>query len=410
MSVSSIPVMCYYNGHIVRTDNDVKYDGNKASIVPLEIPVDCTFEQLGDIIFSRTPINKGKFNLVLKCKYPLKCRNRFQPLTIWNDSSLHLMLNMVNTTVIEEIELFVEVVRIHRQANQYIGIAEIENLAEIDYGCGPSSGPVLDIGAYGDDDDACAYEEGNDESDEDVDDEYDDDLHVQADGHVSSFQTTNQVLENERGIFVSAHALSCDVLTIADDDEGLDESAPMQFHLPPTPCFEHVENIDIAISSGWTPWRQETTSYASGEFVVGQVFNSKSELQEAAMIYSIRAHQEFVVVASSKKLLVLRCKKAEECQCQWKLRAMVVKDTSLFVINKYKGPHTCVNPCLNRDHHQLDSKLVAAHIQAVIKAQFALSPAAIQAIVMEKWGYEISYKNSLDGKHKAFRHLFGDFS
>ena len=89
---------------------------------------------------------------------------------------------------------------------------------------------------------------------------------------------------------------------------------------------------------------------------------------------------------------------------------MVVKDTSLFVINKYKGPHTCVNPCLNRDHHQLDSKLVAAHIQVIIKAQFTLSPAAIQAIVMEKWGYEISYKKALDGKYKAFRHLFGDFS
>ena len=89
MSVSSIPIMCYYNGHIVRTDNDVKYDGNKASIVPLEIPVDCTFEQLGDIIFSSTPIDKRKFNLVLKCKYPLKCGNRFQPFTIWNDRSVH---------------------------------------------------------------------------------------------------------------------------------------------------------------------------------------------------------------------------------------------------------------------------------------------------------------------------------
>ena len=253
MSVSSILVMCYYNGHIVRTDNDVKYDGNKASIVPLEIPVDCTFEQLGDIIFSSTPIDKHKFNLVLKCKYPLKSGNRFQPLTIWNDSSVHLMLNMVNTTAIKEIELFVEVVRIHRQANQSIGVAEIENVAEIDYGCGPSSGPVLDTGVYGDDD-ACAFEEGNDESDEDVDNEYDDDLHVQADGHVSSFHTTNQVLENERGIFVSAYALSCDVSNIKDDDEGPDESAPIQFHLPPTPCFEHVENIDIAISSGWTPW------------------------------------------------------------------------------------------------------------------------------------------------------------
>ena len=95
------------------------------------------------------------------------------------------MLNMVNTTAIEEIELFVEVVRIPRQA--------------VDYGCGPSSDPILDTGVYGDDD-ACAYEEGNDESDEDVDDEYDDDLHVQADGHVSSFQTTNQVLKNKQGI------------------------------------------------------------------------------------------------------------------------------------------------------------------------------------------------------------------
>ena len=29
---------------------------------------------------------------------------------------------------------------------------------------------------------------------------------------------------------------------------------------------------------------------------------------------------------------------------------------------------------------------------------------------MEKWGYEISYKKALDGKHKAIRQLFGNFS
>ena len=107
-------------------------------------------------------------------------------------------------------------------------------------------------------------------------------------------------------------------------------------------------------------------------------------MQEAAKIYSIEAYQELVVVAFSKKLLVLRCKKAEECHCPWKLRAMVVKDTSLFVINKYTGSHTCVNPCLNRDYHQLDSNLVAAHIKAIIKAQFTLTMVAIQASVMEK--------------------------
>ena len=56
---------------------------------------------------------------------------------------------------------------------------------------------------------------------------------------------------------------------------------------------------------------QHTTGYSSGEFIIGQVFSSKFDLQEATKIYSIKAHQEFVVVASSKKLKVLRCKKAE---------------------------------------------------------------------------------------------------
>ncbi|KAL6318101.1 hypothetical protein AAG906_035246 [Vitis piasezkii] len=114
--------------------------------------------------------------------------------------------------------------------------------------------------------------------------------------------------------------------------------------------------------------------------MVGQVFNSKADLQHAAKLYSISAHQEYVVVESTTKLLVLRCKKAKQSQCPWKLRAMVVKGTTSFAINKYNGPHKCVNPCLNRDHQQLDSNLIAAHIQGMIKAQFTLSVVAIQAI------------------------------
>ena len=283
------------------------------------------------------------------------------------------------------------------------------NVAQFDYGCGPNSGLVPDTGPNGDDEDN-ADEEGNDEYDEDVDDECDgDDGDVEVDGHASSFRTFNQVLENEQGIYVSAQAPSCDVSN-HPDDETLDEPSPVNYHLPPTPQFQHVENLDNAVASCWTPWVQHTTGNSSGEFVIGQVFNSKSDLQEAANIYSIKAHQEYVVVASSKKLLVLRCKKAEECHCPWKLRAMVVKDTSFFFINKYTGPHTCVNLCLNWDHHQLDSQLVATHIKTLIQAQFTLTTAAIQASVMEKWGYQISYKKALDGKHKAIRQLFGDFS
>ena len=51
MYVSTIPVICYYNENILRDKTYVKYVGNKAVIVLLNVPVDCTFEQLGDMIY-----------------------------------------------------------------------------------------------------------------------------------------------------------------------------------------------------------------------------------------------------------------------------------------------------------------------------------------------------------------------
>ena len=106
-------------------------------------------------------------------------------------------------------------------------------------------------------------------------------------------------MENEQGIYVSAHAASCDVSNNPDVEEP-DELSLVHYHLPPTPQFEHVENLGNSISSGWIPWVQHTTGYSSGGFVVCQFFNSKFDLQEVAKIYSIKAHQKFVVVASSK--------------------------------------------------------------------------------------------------------------
>ena len=112
MYVSSITMICYYNGQILKTETDVKYKGRKAVIVPLDVPVECTFEQLTDMIYSRTTIDKKRLKLVLNCKYPLKSGNRFQPFPIWDDSSVCRMLNLVNTTSIEEIEMYIEVVRV----------------------------------------------------------------------------------------------------------------------------------------------------------------------------------------------------------------------------------------------------------------------------------------------------------
>ena len=85
------------------------------------------------------------------------------------------------------------------------------NVAQSDYGYGPSSSPVPNTGPNGDDEDN-ADEEGDDEYDKDVDDECDgDDGDVEVDGHASSFRTLNQVLENEQGIYFSAQVIRATV-------------------------------------------------------------------------------------------------------------------------------------------------------------------------------------------------------
>ena len=198
------------------------------------------------------------FKLVLNCKYPLKSGNMFQSCPIWDDNSVYRMLKLVNTTDMEEIKLYVEVIRVKPQVNQSVGaytdlfVGGNDNVARLDYGCGPSSAPTPNIDkceVYGNDED-CEDEEANDASNGNID--------IQTDGHLSSFHTLNQVLENEQGIYVSMDAITCDVSNNLDD-EDLDESSSVQYHLAPSPQFENVENFDNVISSDLTPCVKHTT-------------------------------------------------------------------------------------------------------------------------------------------------------
>ena len=197
----TIPVICFYNGKSERTEIDVKYVRNKAVMVPLDVQINCTFDQLLGMIYSRKGIDKERFKLVLTFKYSLKIGNRFQPCPIWDDHSVYRMLKLVDTTGMEEIELFVQRVhvkpRVNRSAGTYTNLlfGGNFNVEELDYGCGPSSTPasVIDRCEVNEDDQDCEDEA----SDEDGDDESDGDGNVQADGHVPSFLTINQLMENK---------------------------------------------------------------------------------------------------------------------------------------------------------------------------------------------------------------------
>ena len=58
MYVSTITVICYYNGQLLKTETYVKYEGRNARIMPLDVPVECTFKQLTATIYTGTTIDK----------------------------------------------------------------------------------------------------------------------------------------------------------------------------------------------------------------------------------------------------------------------------------------------------------------------------------------------------------------
>ena len=118
MCDSTIPVICFYNGKTEMTETDVKYVRNKVVIVSLDVSIDFTYDQLLAMIYSMTGVDKERFKLVFTCKYPLKSKNWFQPCLIWDDNSVYKMLKLVYTARMEEIELYVQLVRVKPQVNQ----------------------------------------------------------------------------------------------------------------------------------------------------------------------------------------------------------------------------------------------------------------------------------------------------
>ncbi|RVW66259.1 hypothetical protein CK203_066390 [Vitis vinifera] len=108
---------------------------------------------------------------------------------------------------------------------------------------------------------------------------------------VSSFLALHEAMESEQRRYVSVDRECCDMLNNPDFEDPIEFSL-VQYHSAPSLQFENVENIGNVVSSDWTPWGNTNIGNSGGEFMVGQVFNSKADLQHAVKLYSISAHQD----------------------------------------------------------------------------------------------------------------------
>ena len=134
----------------------------------------------------------------------------------------------------------------------------------------------------------------------------------------------DEVEVENTSLVVSTHGTQ---VNISNDNVG-PIIAPVSYHMPHTPQFF---NKDVAINcvvSDWTPWENPTLGNIDGELSIDQIFPSKEYLQHVVKMYSIRSHHEFNVYKSNVSVMILKCKKAQDCQ--WRLRAMTVKHGCIF--------------------------------------------------------------------------------
>nr|KYP54142.1 hypothetical protein KK1_000316 [Cajanus cajan] len=126
--------------------------------------------------------------------------------------------------------------------------------------------------------------------------------------------------------------------------------------------------------------------------------------------YSMNAHQTFVVVESGQRVFSVKCPNSNE-GCPWKLRAiMSSKLNNKWVIKKWGGTHTCINPMLSQDHNKLDSEFICCCILGMVREDASISISLIQERISGQFNYKVSYRKAWKAKQKAIERVYGDWS
>ncbi|XP_057969364.1 uncharacterized protein LOC131158511 [Malania oleifera] len=118
---------------------------------------------------------------------------------------------------------------------------------------------------------------------------------------------------------------------------------------------------------------------AISEFGKDMIFDRKNDLMHSVCVHHAQTHHNFKVVQSTPRM--------------WTIR----------------GPHTCIKETLLQDHPQLKSNLVANEIVKIIKSDVGASIAALQAYLMPKYQYHVSYRKVWLEKELTVARVFGDW-
>lgn len=186
-------------------------------------------------------------------------------------------------------------------------------------------------------------------------------------------------------------------------DKVIRESAPTQY-------FNEVLEVNPNLLHSWMTWSKNNTFTSEGEFQIGQEFDSLQQLKDAIKSYSIARNQSIRVVEVEPEKYVVECKRKQQCNCLWRLRAVKNHTLLTFRIVRYNGPHAsnCLGDIDSVDHELLTSEFVCNAILDLIRVNPSLKIKAIVQILKEKFHFTITCKRAWMAKQKAIKIINGD--
>ncbi|KAH9619811.1 hypothetical protein KSS87_001162 [Heliosperma pusillum] len=121
---------------------------------------------------------------------------------------------------------------------------------------------------------------------------------------------------------------------------------------------------------------------------------------------------EFNKVAESKPdTVTYKCGRSPS-PCNWRLRA-TRKDpySQAFTIVTYKGPHdsSCVGDMVPRDHFNLKRAFISHLIRNYVEGDWGYKVMSVVEVILDKFGYKISYAKAWNAKQRAIGDIFGDW-
>ncbi|XP_043693412.1 uncharacterized protein LOC122643903 [Telopea speciosissima] len=351
MADRMVTLMCRWNGKITTASLGLDYEGGK--LKGIRVNHNISHSELLDKMYEITGYDRRQFDIKITCRYPVS--RGYIAYMIDDKDSTEIMLELGRHPDVHAVELYLENEALHIESGR-------DDLVLVQSGSG--------------------YDEGREESPHN-------NVGSEEDGTGDPVQELN---ETEGNAWVSEANANNNMAEV--EREPIDE-------------FTNASWVNDAVASNHVPGVLVVPDNVKDVLHVGQIFQTKQQLQQTVKEYAIRAHQQYIVLESTPSLLALKCKNKG---CLWRLRASLKKNSSsCFAITKYAGPHTCVKPSINQDHAQLDAEFICSKILGMVKAQLSITPAAIQAHMANTYDYNISYMKAWKAKQKAFEKIFGNW-